>query len=80
MKTIPLTWWEHCFCLAVGVAGLFLGIFVKFIPARWFDSVKPIKEDIHSVEDLKKVMGSNLVLAMRRSTTSIMNKPSGSVI
>lgn len=74
MKTIPLSVYEHLFCLGVGLASLFLGIFVKFIPSRWFEKVKPIKEDIKTPEDLKKIMGSNLVLAMRRSTTSVMSK------
>jgi len=73
MKTIPLSINEHLFCLGVGLASLFLGIFVKFIPSRWFERVKPIKEEIKTAEDLKKIMGSG-ILAMRRSTTSVMSK------
>jgi len=37
MKTVPLTGEEHGICIGIGAGSLIWGVFVKFIPARWFE-------------------------------------------
>lgn len=63
-KTYPLEMWRNGICLLFGSGELFWGVFIKFLPVKFFQCIsfneKPMTEEEHEKSVLNKFKGSSV--------------------
>jgi len=64
MRAVPLNMEQNLYCAAIGASCLVYGIFVKFVPARWFAWIKLEETEMEAVEEQQSLKAS-----LRKSTT-----------
>ena len=64
MRTVPITWEQNGYCAAIGAFSLVWGLFLKFIPSRWFAWIRLEEKEMSAEEEQV-----GLVASMRKSHT-----------
>lgn len=65
VRTVPLTWQEHCLCIGIGAFSLVVSVLIKaFIPVEWFSRLA-MKEEPLSEEEQQAAFTTNLRKSFR---------------